>query len=291
MALFTLYRKTALGSWVKFGATQTTNNFYLTGSDIHGTYRVGIEYPLIDYYCLNSLPTLSYDLNKHFVGYWAVYASISTNEVVVGASNSFDISYTFIDMPETGAEQAYDYGEIVKINTSNCKNYNQWWLAIFEEGPIYNRYASKGWSGGTISEVDLSNLWVDYYGWSFEPFHTYTVQFAIENSACPNYVVWNNLDRSFFVCPAGSGCRFGIEEPKISLSPNPVHDIARLQNFIPDPSKEYQLTISDIAGRILRFEPLNTHEIDVSALNNGMFIVNVTSGPERIFTSKLVVIH
>ena len=203
-----------------------------------------------------------------FLGYLGTYNNAPfggngpfySNEVLVGATTLSDIAYTFIDLPEIGSEAACDFGEVAKMHTASSKNYNLWYLAIFEKGATYNRYRSNGWTNGAVpnNEFNLTTFWDGGVNWKFETFHTYDVQFVIENAQCRNGIeqnppaTWNVLTRTFFICPAGSGCRIGEDAQKIVLSPNPASSVVRLLHFEMDAGREYRLTITDLAGCIFR---------------------------------------
>lgn len=121
------------------------------------------------------------------------------------------------------------------------------------------------------------------------------MQFVTENSKCrngienPNPNGWNNLDRTFFICPAGSGCKFEIDEREIVISPNPAKSIIQLQYFKPDLDRNYVMTITDMTGRLVKSIPLTADRVDISDLQSGMFVVNIFKEGERVFNSKLVV--
>jgi len=208
-----------------------------------------------------------------------------------------EIYYTFIDAPETGSEAAYDFGEVAKMNTSASVNYNLWFLAISEKGATYNRYRSNGWTNGAVpnNEFNLTTFWDGGVNWKFETFHTYDVQFVIENAQCRNGIeqnppaTWNVLTRTFFICPAGSGCRIGEDAQKIVLSPNPASSVVRLLHFEMDAGREYRLTITDLAGRTVRSIILTSNEVDISGIGYGMYALTIERDGKRMFTDKLVV--
>lgn len=256
-----------------------------------GTYRVMFEIPmqLTVPQCKNGFVEVFNTLGQKVgrVGTFIGAPTLFSNPIPIGAPTASDISYTFIDIPETGSEQAYDYGETVIMNASACTNYDQWNLAVFESGPTYNRFRSNGWTVGTLNQFNISNLW-SQYGWQFEPFHSYRVQFATQNSSCPT---WNNLDRTFFICPAGSGCKFGIDDKEILLSPNPASTFIKLEHFNPDIDLNYHLTITDLSGKTVRQILLQSNLIDISDLPNGMFVVGILKDDKQVFNSKLVVNH
>lgn len=242
---------------------------------------------------------------SQFLGYLGTYNNAPfggngpfySNEVLVGATTASDIAYTFIDIPETGSEAAYDFGEVAKMNTASSKNYNLWWLTIYEDGPTYQRARSNGWTNGTIpgNEFNLTAFWaLGGPGWQFETFHSYKVQFVVENLQCRNGIeksgtTWNVLERTFFICPAGSGCRAGEDEQAIILAPNPASSVIRLQNFEPDLGRDYKMAITDLAGKALKTVSLTSNEVDISDLPSGMFVASIKREGKRIFTSKFVI--
>lgn len=270
---------------------------------VHGTYRIKLQVPrrLFRAACENGhIP--AYDWSYRHVGWIGHYSeetggdfpgTFFSNEVVVGMTTPADIAFTFIDEPETGPETAYDYGEPVKINTSQCKNYNRWMIAIIEDGG-QNRYMSTGWMSGKIGgngqSLSLTELWQGWITWwQFEPLHSYHVQVVLENNECPN-PSWNQLIRTFFVCPTGSGCRLGEpEEPQIRLGPNPAHSSFFLYNYDAGFYSGSLMIISDMAGRTKKTIPLTGNEIDVSAIPAGVYAVQLVHEGKRVFSSKLVV--
>lgn len=268
----------------------------------HGTYRVNVSCPVrfTNQQCPDGIDVYNY--LGQYVGHAGTYTNgifATSNTVIVGATTLSDISYTFVDpTPNDPFEPGYDLGEVVKINTSASQNYNLWWLAIFEDGLTYKRYRSNGWTSGTVPSnlFDLSDFWGQGgSNWQFETFHSYTVQFVIENLQCRNGIeqnppaTWNVLNRTFFICPAGTGCRIGEEAQKIVLSPNPASSVVRLLHFEMDAGREYRLTIADLSGRAIRSMMLTSNEVDISGFEKGMYAVTIERDGKRIFTDKLVV--
>lgn len=266
----------------------------------HGTYRVKVQVPIImsQPNCVGGFAKVNNSSGQH-IGFRGHYTEGPTgtffsNEVIVGMTTPSDINFTFIDVPETGSESAYDYGEPVKINTSQCKNYDRWMIAIIEDGGA-NRYMSTGWMNGKIgggdgSMFDLTNLWKGWIThWEFETFRSYHVQVVLENNNCPN-PSWNQLIRTFFVCPTGTGCRLGErEEQPIHLGPNPANSSVFLHNFDAGSHPGSLIVISDMTGRTQQTGILTDNEIDLSALPVGIYALQLIHKGQRLFTSKLII--
>jgi len=278
-----------------------------------GTYRVRCQVPAI---AENACKTDAqgnviraricvFNSLGQFLGFWGTWdnspfgspSPTYTNTVVVGATTANDISYTFIDIPETGPELAYDLGEVAKINTSACKDYDLWWLAIIEDGAIYKRYKTNGWTNGRVpgDEINLTNFWNQTTGWNFELYHSYTVQFVTENSLCRNGIeqtppnTWNVLERTIFICPMNTGCRLGVDRQKIVVSPNPATSSITFQNFEPDLGRDYQINFVDLTGRVVKSQSLTSTNVDISDLQNGIFIISIRREGEQIYSSKLII--
>jgi hypothetical protein len=152
----------------------------------HGTYRLRVQVPVtvLHVSCGETSPgpIEVFNIQGQHIGYVGEYSTSVTpsyysNSVVVGETVPGDISYTFIDIPETGSIYAYDYGETAIMDASACTNYDLYWLAIFESGPTYNRYKSTGsWVSGTMGVFDISEFWLGTSNWKLEPYHSYYIQ-------------------------------------------------------------------------------------------------------------------
>jgi hypothetical protein len=207
--------------------------------------------------------------------------STFSNEVVVGATVPSDITWNFVD---ANGNNLFNPGDQIRMNTTGTRNYEAWWLAVFENGG-QNRYWSNGWQTGQIpSELNLNARCA--FGQDFKQIPvSYTVQFAISANCNTS---WTNLDRNFSICPAGFGCRVA-EEDMISLYPNPANNTFQLLNI--DPAKGQRVLLTDIAGRTVKsFDPIAQSEFDISDLSNGLYIVSVWEGEHRAFTTKLSVV-
>ena len=117
----------------------------------------------------------------------------------------------------------------------------------------------------------------------------YTVQFAVENSACINQS-WLNLDKVFIVCPSGFGCRFeqaSLQEPK--LAPNPSYGSLQVLNLA---AGEYTLKVIDISGLVVNETLFRSGEkIDLEGIASGMYVASVWQNGIRLFSDKLVITH
>lgn len=266
-----------------------------------GVYRGRIQVPTlwIDPTC--GTPA-EYGADGHTnIGHQAVMSSnFYTNEVPVGPTDSNDNNFDFIDIYGTGSSSAFNDGETVYVDFSETKNYSQYYLSINEEGGTYNRWKdsnSGAWVHDLIDDTyDLSNMWSSGTGWDFEPLHTYHVNFVNDNSKCRNTIeypapTWNIRTKSFFVCPAGSGCREVVEERNFTIYPNPASNYIELGDFDPSVDSGYSLTLTSINGQTIKNVELSSDRIDISDLNSGMYIILLERNGQRVFQSKLMVSH
>lgn len=285
-------------SWSTVSGPITPPAHYFAGVS-HGKYRLYIEIPVIflSEGCGEHEPgpILIYNTLAQWIGYAGSWygdnsGTYYSNSVLVGHTVDSEIKYSFVDVPETGSESTYDDGEQVTADISNCRNFDLWWLAIFEDGPLYTRYYALGWTHSTPTSLDLTSIWDHGSGWTFEPYHSYTVQFAIENYDCINSS-WNNLDRTFFICPTGTGCRLGGDRGQMVISPNPANSSIFIKNFTPDLGRKYQVFMVDLLGRPVKNLELSSNEIDVSDMQNGIFTMILTQDNQQIFVSKLAITH
>lgn len=288
-------------SWTTVAGPNYPGNFHFTNLD-HGTYRLYVQIPVIQLLitCGESQPgpILVYNTAWQHLGYAGYYYTPSANDptyysnpVVVGETVSTDNNYTFIDEPETGSVFAYDYGETVILDATESINYDFWWIAIFESGPHYNRYLSNGWTSGTIGQFNISEFWsTGGSGWELEPFHSYTIQFVVENEQCKNTPQWNNNDTNIFICPSGTGCKPAfIAAPEITMYPNPAAGRVFFKGLEFSLASRYDVRISDIAGRMLLEERIISEELDISVLQSGLYVVQLQKNGENHHSARLVV--
>jgi len=212
-----------------------------------------------------------------------------TNEVFVGASQSSDIQWSYIDGDglDMGAN-LFDLNEVVRINTAGTQNYTHWWFAIFElNGP--QRYKSTGWNFGAMPTIiNLSNFWGEN-NWKFENLTSYRVQLAISNQCNTQWTEMSPLPPDFFICPQGSGCRPGDEIVPITLAPNPASQQFSLHNLL---TSDVQVNMYDMSGRLVKnYSNINDGSFDISDINSGIYIVRAMQSGEILYNGKLSVVH
>ncbi|NBC10088.1 MAG: T9SS type A sorting domain-containing protein [Bacteroidetes bacterium] len=224
-----------------------------------------------------------------YLGKQAEWSSVFfTDEMIIGAPKPSDIDFSFVDLENDPFEQLYDLGESPTIDASASKHYDIYFLAIFETGSTYNRYSSIGWQSGTLGIYNLDDMWP----WDFVEDHSYEVQFVIDNRGCK--AGWNNLNRTFGICPENFpfDCKLGETSIEgIKIGPNPANQTVNIYNFDPRIDQGYTAIISDITGKPIRQLMLDSDQIDVSSIPNGIYVVRILKGNSPIFTSKLVVSH
>lgn len=309
----TLQKLHASGAWVQASTPQTASVFNLDPISDHGVYRVKIVTPYFreNECAAGSQPgggweparTQIFNMFAQFQGMEGTYdnspfpgnEAYYTNRVIVGPTVPSDLALDWIEPQGSSIPFAYDYGQNVAIDVSVSKNYNFWWISLNQDDSP--NYASNGWTHGTIQEFDLSAFWENFYPSSFEPLTSYQLQWVIENYECRNGVhwpgSWNNLQQNLIICPAGTGCRLGMEQTalEVSIYPNPATSWIRVDNL--DASKDglYLMTLHDLSGKLLQSVPLTEQDIPVHDLPNGMLIARITLDGQLVHTEKVIIGH
>ena len=144
------------------------------------------------------------------------------------------------------------------------------------------------------SDLNLSDWWAsDNSSWVFEPFTRVEVSLVTSNphNNC-GQGGWNLRQKVFAVCPAGWGCRFasdGAVDPKILISPNPTSDVLRFTNM-DIRMYDFDVYISDIAGKVVKQIPhLNQEFINLSDLDDGMYVLKIYKDGQYESTYKVVI--
>jgi len=261
----------------------------------HGTWRVRAQNPI----ALNGSGCdgghiLVYNNAAQWIGWMGTYTNapiFTSNVVVVGPTQQNEVNAAYKETYGTIGNSLFNYDEIPMLNTTNTINYENWWIAIFERGG-QNRFGGQGWTSGFIpnDEINLQQVWTNAGFDGFAPITsgvTYEVQFAVAGR-CNQYWVQANLP-FFGVCSQSMPCREVIEEPEISLNPNPANNSFRLSGLdIGAPSSDQRLSIYDLSGRIVKeFGQINQDDFDVSDLSSGLYVVSLWEGGNRTKTLKL----
>ncbi len=301
------------GNWSQ---VSTNPQYSTTFSNLnHGTYRVLIEFPTIDYAFCGAVPTEVYDIfTSQLLGHLGTYINtppsthlIYTNEVVVGAPVQSDNQWSFLDGNGIVLSSIlFDPNEQIRIDATACKHFDKYDVAIQEFWPdgTPHRWRSKSGNlgiNGLISHAQIPlgvedirlvfNPSTTDPNWQFIPGNTYRVQVAISNSTCTSWI--DNL-QTFFLCYPTWGCREGIDQAKVEpvISPNPVSRSFKIEGieFNPVSNVKDALVIHDLTGRLVKnFKTIQNNEFDVSDLSTGVYFVSVLRDNHKLFTKKLMV--
>lgn len=289
------------GTWIDLtGPTgHTTHNMpfnpFFTGV-AHGTYRIRTRVPVV--YTTPTCPNgITYvNAGDQVVGKQAVLDphDYYSNETIVGATDATDIQAAFFS--GGSSPNSYDNGDDPVLDCSGSKNYDEFWIAIFENGPP-NRYASfwNSWQQGPMVNPQLSMTYIfsgtNNWQWNFVDFTSYTAQFAIRNSSCPSQPVWTHLDRDFFICPVGSGCKLSRKAEDLrEIKVGNTQSLLRIMNVRAVDAESYSLIITGADGRM--YKKLNqldaSLEVDIQDLPSGMYVVHLYQANEQRFVGKIV---
>jgi hypothetical protein len=287
--------------FISFSYIQSPSAFSNLG---HGTYAITTVFPtpVTKSNCVGGVVKV-YGPSFNFLGNLATYQSsigVRSKAAPVGSVQTSDVNWNFVSNSGVSLGNStmpsYQTGTPVYINPSKTVNYTDLWLAIYEnEWP----YRSKGlWLPRQptpfLFDIDIRReVWKkDDATWEFLPGNSYTVQYAISNANCGS--PWANLDKTFFICPTGTACRLNTEKEisNTTISPNPVKNAFRLNNFDLEAYKEVEcnLLIHDMSGRVVKqFNNFKDNNFNTEDIANGMYIVNVLKENQKIFSQKLVI--
>ena len=73
------------------------------------------------------------------------------------------------------------------------------------------------------------------------------------------------------------------------MGSNPTHSLIQLENFNPDLDQNYQASIVDLSGKVVKTLSLMSDQIDISELQNGLFILNIEKEGQQVFKTKFMV--
>jgi|GEM_PF-6610657 len=102
------------------------------------------------------------------------------------------------------------------------------------------------------------------------------------------------LDHSYAFVTADVRDAISVDQNSLLVFPNPANELVSIQVAIPS-NEGSELRITDLSGKVIFNSELKadfvTMDIDVSKLNNGMYIVTIMNEDKLILTSKLSVLN
>lgn len=231
-----------------------------------------------------------------FFGFQGAMAFFVTPSVTIGNTLPAHNKFHFRNEEYVKKDEFCPEEEIFLSHFSTL--HDRYWIAIFEQGGL-NRWESTYWRNGYEEfDMSLTDFWrSNHPNWVFEPGLDYEVQYVIEAANCLNNP-WNDAYRTFHICEGFQGG--GSEEkrlsntakpvsPRFKCVPNPASQSFFIMGLKLETDSDATLAISDMAGKTIREEVLSGHEIDVSDLPNGLYIVSLFQDGVRKASEKLMI--
>lgn len=286
------------GTWEWVGSEQNSRTFTGLGSNL-AYYRVMARVPVeVENISCEGGKEIVVDVGGNIIGFRGLYQNLPpSNVVIVGQPTANDNKFKFVDGNGINifgdpSWPIFDQYEDWKIDVSESKYYNQWWLAMFkyvEEGPnlpwaVYQG----GWQlNGPPSDplIPIADWWKNDAGYTFDPGGTYTVQWVATNKDCAS---WNVNQRDALICPVGFNCKIGFAheglEEQIELYPNPASDYFKLSNS----QIVGRVDLIDVLGRNQGSWPANQMQYDVSHLPTGTYYVQFFDKTNRFLKAAQI---
>ena len=276
------------------GCPTSTNNLP------HGTWRWRGENPIEQNGsgCATG-HILVYNNLGQTIGYLGTYngaPSYTSNVTVTGPTLASEVKAKYKETIGNLTNALFNYNEIPKIDTKGTINYDRYWVAIYELGG-QNR-STGSWYDGFIpgDEINLLNIWKAAFGpnATFEPVNTTSITYQVQFAAMGpcNSAGWVEANLSNFgVCTSAIICRGAFEEQEVEVNPNPASSTFHLDNFQPEVTQDYRLTVTDLSGRTVKeYTDLTTTDFDVSDMSDGLYMVTLWKKDAVVKTFKLSVV-
>ncbi len=167
-----------------------------------------------------------------------------------------------------------------------------WWVDICKigtGGSGCSQWNYTNWQTGQVGFVDLLNqVWrLGHPDWSFTP-GQYRMTLALAQNPCED---WVSMSIPFTV--VNGGCRRAAQQsPPILVFPNPANNTIQFHGLEMWKSEDLFFKILDINGRTVTedYLPSRALPIDVSSLNDGLYVIQIKGG-ENFSTQKFSVVH
>lgn len=240
-----------------------------------------------------------YDISLRLIGYAGTYDLLYSNHVIVGQPSGSDNKYEFVDgngILLFGNDQGlpiFDASEDWKIDVSDSKNYNAWWLALYKEDPP-NNLPWDVYGGGWHLDGPPSNPVIEIADWwrttalnNFDPGATYVVQWVANNKDCEG---WNVNEQEAYICPSGWSCRFGLSDQLSDnednmIFPNPVIS----EFYLKSESNFDRLELVDLLGRTISTWQNSANSFHLpTEMPSGTYFLRILDANHKLLNSRTI---
>ncbi len=273
------------------------------GNVPHGTWRWRAKNPIeqIGSGC-NEGHILVYDNPLPFgnwIGYLGTYNGAPTytsNITVAGPTLQNEVKAKYKETIGNLNNALFNYNETPKLDTKGTINYDRYWVAIYELGGQNRSTGSWYFDFIPNDEINLLDIWKTAFGSNatFEPYNTTTIKYQVQFAAMGpcNSSGWVEAALpTFGVCTSALMCRGAFEEQEVEVNPNPASSTFHLDNFQPEVTQDYRLTVTDLSGRTVKeYTDLTTTDFDVSDMSDGLYMVTLWKKDAVVKTFKLSVV-
>lgn len=261
---FQLQRKDSAGVWNNEGPPQNNTDFpNLTKGKYRITSRGPIALVVQSLTCPGGVGGIAkaFATNGQEIGLLGRYANfdssvpdlIVSNEVIVGVTESSDVSVFIRGANETQARTFYYENDDIVLDLSNSNNYNRYRINIFQDG--FNSRTS-GWIDSVATQIDLNNIWNNRgtSDWIFWGGYDYRVQVFLDNTDCRNGI-WL-LEETFF-----STCT-PTEQDQISIFTRKANELTPRTSFT-----ENDQIVVDLSDS----ENFNMYRVDITQMGSSNY--------------------
>jgi hypothetical protein len=206
------------------------------------------------------------------------YSPCSIQQAAGGTSGNFMVN---------AYNGVYSGGTVGQNLTSAGALVDRTWRVESDPGFTYNMNMKAGWMvASEVNGFDRTNCYISHYMGSWDTYAAGAAAVGLNNTYEIERTGITSLS-PFAVTDANTGLSVDDlnKETLLLVYPNPVENTL---NFTADQSmNNYTFAVIDLSGRVFIVNPANTNQVDVSFLESGSYILQVTdNGTGEISTSR-----
>lgn len=210
--------------------------------------------------------------------------SVSFSDINNSSSHSSYSDYKI----EAQVEKTKTYAISVKINKHDISDFVTTWVDWNKNGNFREaneEYILKHSNNGIYtSEINIPSF-IDTGITKMR----IRVAYNTKPSPCGNNIYGETEDYIINITEASSSKRNKDISLRLRISPNPIKEKCNIY-IDGNTSSKLNIIISDIQGKQVFYETTNSHEIDLSVLKTGVYIIKVIDDENNIFTDKILIL-
>ncbi len=279
--MWEVFKKTS-GGWYSIKLVANESKVFELNDLEKGEYRVECYHSKIAGGGCSSVSNLL-GQNVGCMGIWV--SDGSTEAIEIGEP---EVNANLIDISGTYFNDLVCMGDPIFLSGEHSYGEAAYHISISQVSSSGATLAwnSTGWVVGQLGTVNLLDIWKDGHpSWEFWGGYTYRVTVALSQMPCTG---WKSKNYTFDAVITGCKTSNNNLHVDVELYPNPATDYINIKGYN-DLEEDVLLSIFDLQGKIIKSEYIYADRVDVSYLDEGIYLIQLATANGVITSEKIVI--